>query len=198
MKFHVFPDLFRYQFWLRFRMSFGINFGSILEAFLSLSSMLFRERFLIDFYMAFFFGFGTKKSSKSQHSGERFDSLFPSFFDPAPQGGVCEGSLAYFGTFWLHLVCFGYLFGYILASKILPVGTRICRHICDQPYLYRAPADNRRQPPRRNRRHPTTCMEYPSRSHGNISRVSLITYFLTHTRFSFWRRRSSTNAPDNS
>ena len=33
MKFHDFPDLFRYQFWHWFLMSFGIDFGSILGAF---------------------------------------------------------------------------------------------------------------------------------------------------------------------
>jgi hypothetical protein len=84
-------------------MSFGIDFGSILEAFLSLSSMLFRERFFIDFYMAFL----PDLEPKSHQNHNTRASVSTHFFLPfsiRPRKGVFVKvpwlTLAPFGSIW--------------------------------------------------------------------------------------------------
>jgi hypothetical protein len=85
MNCHAFLGPFRYQFWHRFLMIFGIDFGSILGAFW----LHFPILFAIDFWMDFiynFFGFEAKKSSTSQRSCSLFGLLFVTLsedrFDP--------------------------------------------------------------------------------------------------------------------
>ncbi len=103
MKFHDFPDLFRYQFWHWFLMSFGIAFGSILGA-------LWRHFpcfFAIDFRMNFRWHF---LQILVLIRGETLSGRNSSLFRSCSAGGIFEGPLAHFGLplppFWLPLAPF--------------------------------------------------------------------------------------------
>ena len=77
MNFHDFLDLFRYQFWHWFLMSFGIDFGSILEAFCNYFYV-----FSVSFFASIFWStFWWKIDQKWLRGNLPGVSLFRLFFD---------------------------------------------------------------------------------------------------------------------
>jgi hypothetical protein len=82
MNVHDFPELFRYQFWHRFRLHFGVLFHVF-------SCSIFERIF-----DGISNGFWTKMAPKMLCSGLPLGTLFRSY----SAGGVFEGPLAYFGS----------------------------------------------------------------------------------------------------
>jgi hypothetical protein len=145
IKFHCFPDLFRYQFWHWFLMSFGMDFTSFWGNLLAWLFMFLGDWFLMFLFDGIFIDLWPKWLQNlipRTHLFVTFPILFwRRWFMLILRWftGECRDP----GPFWYYFERFWHPFLINVREmlhKILPFGTRICK----------VPADNRRHPRRKN------------------------------------------------